>query len=161
MALLDSIFGVSRGLDTAQLCARAVLIFVYGLVLVRLAGRRMFGRWSALDIIVSIMVGSSLSRALTGNAPLWGTLAGTALLVVLHWLLARAAALSPILSRVFEGRSITLVRDGHVDERAMHVHGFTDADLREALRGAGIEHPADARLLALEPSGKVSVLKRD
>jgi uncharacterized membrane protein YcaP (DUF421 family) len=161
MTLLDSIFGVGQGLDTAQLCARAGLIFAYGLMLVRVAGRRMFGRWSALDIIVSIMVGSNLSRALTGNAPLWGTLAATTLLVLLHWLLARAAAWSPALSRLIEGRSITLVRDGRIDERAMHLHGFTDADLREALRAAGIDRAEDARLLALEASGKVSVLKRE
>lgn len=161
MALLDSIFGVSEGLDTAQLCARAGLIFVYGLVLVRIAGRRMFGRWSALDIIVSIMAGSNLSRALTGNAPLWSTLTATTLLMVLHWLMARAAAWSPRLSRLIEGRSITLVRDGRIDERAMHLHGFTDADLREGLRSAGIERAEDARLLALESSGKVSVLKRE
>lgn len=161
MALLDTIFGVSEGLDTAQLCARAALVFAYGLMLVRIAGRRVFGRWSALDIIVSIMVGSNLSRALTGNAPLWSTFAATTLLIVLHWLLARAAARSPMLSRLIEGRSITLVRDGRVDERAMHLHGFTDADLREALRAAGIERAEEARLLALEASGKVSVLKRD
>ncbi len=68
-----AIFGRDDAVDTAQLVARACLIFVYGLVLVRLAGRRVFGRWSALDIIVSIVVGSNLSRALTGNAPLLGT----------------------------------------------------------------------------------------
>ena len=65
------------------------MIFVFGLALVRLAGRRVFGKWAALDIVVSIIIGSNLSRALTGNAPLWGTLAGTALLMALHWLLAK------------------------------------------------------------------------
>ncbi|MGH8291183.1 MAG: hypothetical protein ACREV7_19635 [Steroidobacteraceae bacterium] len=40
----------------------------------RLAGRRTFARWSALDMIVSIIMGSSLSRALTGAAPLGGTI---------------------------------------------------------------------------------------
>ncbi len=57
-----------------------MLIFAYGLVLVQLSGRRTFGKWSALDVIVSIMLDSSQSRALTGSAPLrqrrctWGLL---------------------------------------------------------------------------------------
>ena len=52
------------------------------------------------------MVGSNLSRALTGNAHLWGTLAATTLLMALHWLLSHAAARSPWLSHLVEGRSI-------------------------------------------------------
>lgn len=85
-----------------QECARAALIFAYGLALVRIAGRRVFGKWSALDIIVSVIVGSNLSRALTGSAPLFGTLAATTLLMALHWVLAqgrRAPAGSPTWSR--------------------------------------------------------------
>jgi uncharacterized membrane protein YcaP (DUF421 family) len=159
MAIFDAIFGVTPGLGTGQVCARAVLIFVYGLALVRIAGRRVFGRWSALDIIVSIMIGSNLSRALTGNAPLLPTLAATTVLVLLHWLLSQAAARSRFISRIVEGRSIPLVRDGEVDTRAMKRHGVTDADLREALRGAGLERAEQVRLLALETSGRMSVLR--
>src|SRR5919205_1813553 len=99
---MDAIFGSGSDLSWYQECARAALIFVYGLVLVRIAGRRIFGRWSALDIVVSIIIGSNLSRALTGSAQLWGTLAATALLVALHGVLARLVAASPGLSRVIE-----------------------------------------------------------
>jgi uncharacterized membrane protein YcaP (DUF421 family) len=38
------------------------------LAIVRFVGRRVFGEWAALDIIVSIVVGSNLSRALTGSS---------------------------------------------------------------------------------------------
>jgi len=64
---MDRIARVFGGgpLSALQECVRTVLVFAYGLLLVRLAGRRIFGKWSALDIIVSIMVGSNLSRALT------------------------------------------------------------------------------------------------
>ena len=84
MEWIRTIFGAMLDLSWVQECARAVLVFAYGLVLVRIAGRRVFGKWSALDIIVSIIVGSNLSRAMTGGAPLWGTLAATTLLMGLH-----------------------------------------------------------------------------
>src|SRR3954469_13579004 len=108
----DDLFGVTGQVAWAQECARAVLIFGYGLALVRVAGRRVFGKWAALDIIVSIVVGSNLSRALTGNAALLGTLAATTLLMALHWLLAHAAARSSRLSSLLEGPAIELARDG-------------------------------------------------
>ena len=50
-------FSPKGDITSRQECLRAMLILVYGLVLVRLAGRHVFGKWSALDIIVSIMVG--------------------------------------------------------------------------------------------------------
>ncbi len=142
-----------------QECARAALIFAYGLALVRIAGRRVFGKWSALDIVVSIVVGSNLSRALTGGAPLWGTLAATTLLMALHWILSHLAARFPTLSRVFEGRPVHLGEDGRVDGRALRRHAVSEADLGEALRGSGLEDPSGAHRVVLEPSGKISVLK--
>ena len=97
MQLLNAVFGETGRVDLAQECARAALVFLYGFAAVRLTGRRVFGKWAALDIIASIIIGSNLSRALTGSAPLWGTLAATSVLLALHWMLAQAAARSPAL----------------------------------------------------------------
>ena len=104
----DEIFGAQDHITPAQECARAVIVFVYGLILVRVAGRRAFGKWSALDIIVAIMVGSNLSRALTGGAGLFGTLLATTLLLVMHWICAQAAARIGWASRLLEGRPVSL-----------------------------------------------------
>lgn len=158
--MLEALFGTHGPITVAQECARAALIFVYGLVLVRTAGRRVFSKWSAVDIIVSIMVGSNLSRALTGSAPLWGTLAATTLLMVLHWIVARLAAVSPTVSRWVEGSAVPLGRDGEADAQRMRQHNVSAADLAEALRAAGLDELSGARLLVLEPSGKITVLKQ-
>jgi uncharacterized membrane protein YcaP (DUF421 family) len=158
---LSDIFGPAQGsLTAAQECARAVLIFVYGLALVRLAGRRVFGKWSALDTTVSIILGSNLSRALTGSAALWSTLAASTLLMALHWLLARAAARWVSLSHLLEGRAVRLGEAGRMDPGTLVSNAVSDADVNEALRGAGLEHPSGARMIVLEPSGKISVLKQ-
>src|SRR3954452_1615306 len=107
-----AVFGAQGQLLWWQECLRTLLIFAYGLALVRIAGRRVFGKWAALDIIVSIIVGSNLSRALTGSVALWGTLAATRVLMILHCILAQATAQSPRLSRLLEGRSIHLGEHG-------------------------------------------------
>jgi uncharacterized membrane protein YcaP (DUF421 family) len=159
MAMMDEIFGPTGEITWVQECARAVVIFLYGLVLVRLAGRRVFGKWSALDIVVSIIIGSNLSRALTGSAALWGTLAATTLLMAMHWVLAHAAARSALLSHVLEGRPVGLGARGQIHEAGRLRHAVSDADLNEALRAAGLDELSGARLIVLEPSGKISVLK--
>jgi hypothetical protein len=69
MELIDSIFGSGQSLSPLQEVARAIVVFSYGLVVLRLTGPRTFGKWAALDIVVSIIVGSALARTMTGGAP--------------------------------------------------------------------------------------------
>jgi uncharacterized membrane protein YcaP (DUF421 family) len=160
-SMLNDLFGPTGGqITTAQEVARAVLVFVYGLILVRLAGRRVFGKWAALDIIVSIILGSNLSRCLTGSAPLWGTFAASALLMILHWLLAMAAARSATLSHILEGRPVHLGQGGQLDAPGLQRHAVSEADIKEALRGVGLDDHSRSRLIILEPSGKISILKQ-
>jgi uncharacterized membrane protein YcaP (DUF421 family) len=160
---LIAIFGVKDHLDIAQECARAVLIFCYGLVILRLSGRRAFAHWSALDVVVSIIVGSSLSRALTGGAPLAGTLAAVAVLSLLHLLVAYAVAGSKSLSRLIEGEPVILARDGVLNEKARLWHAVSETDICEAMRREqlkGMEEIARVRELTLEVNGKLTILKR-
>jgi uncharacterized membrane protein YcaP (DUF421 family) len=136
-----------------------VVVFAYGLTLVRLVGRRIFGKWAALNIIVSIVVGSNLSRALTGRVELWGTLAATTLPMVLHWMLSHAAARSLRLSQILEGRPVHLGEGGSMEEHVLVRHAVSEADLGEVLRASGLDDPSGTRRIVLEPSGKISVLK--
>ncbi len=153
------LFGSIGHVSWLQECARGTVVFAYGLLIVRVAGRRVFGKWAALDIIVSVIVGSNLSRALTGQAPLGGTLAATTVLMVLHWLLAQAAARSAWLASILEGTSIELGRGGLVDQAAMRRHSVSQRDLDEALRQSSVENVSKTHRIVLEPSGKITVLK--
>ena len=150
------------GADLAwwQMSARAVLIFAFGLVLVRAAGKRVFGKWTALDIVVSIIIGSNLSRALTGTAPFVETLVATAVLVGVHSLLIAVGVRWPALGHLLKGRGVRLIKDGEVDHRALRRHGIGGNDLEEALREAGLDDPSGVREAYLERNGDISVLKR-
>lgn len=161
MAFLATLFGVQNHITLAQECARAVLIFAYGLLLLRLGGQRIFGHWSALDVIVSIIVGSALARAMTGSAPLPGTMAAAALLCLLHWLLAQGVARSPRFSRLVEGKAVALVEQGQINWAACKAHMISQADLAEALRqdGLAIEALEDVNRVTLEPSGHITLIK--
>jgi uncharacterized membrane protein YcaP (DUF421 family) len=162
--VLIEIFGVQNHLSSAQEAARAVLIFAYGLALLRLSGPRMFGHWSALDIVISIMVGSALARAMTGSAPLVGTMVAAAVMALLHVALAHGVARDARLARFVEGEAVTLIDRGRIDHRARKRNRISDADLREALREHGIDGEAkvgNIKRMTLEPSGKLSVVKID
>ena len=154
----EEIFGATGDLTWAQECARAALIFVYGLLLLRLSGRRLYGHWAPLDITVAIVTGSTMSRALTGNTELWGALAAATLLVALHWVVARAAVRWKAVSHLVEGPAVHVGRHGRVDRKLMLRYGITEAALEQALRAAGVDDVAHAELVVLEPSGRITVI---
>lgn len=164
MEVLAVLFGTQNHVTVAQEAARAVLIFTYGLLLLRLSGRRTFGHWSALDIVISIIVGSALGRAMTASAPLPGTMAAAAVMVGLHVALSHLVARSKTLSHLLEGEAVLLVDHGRIDHRARMIHMVSCNDLAAALRQHGIDGDAalaDVKAVNLESDGKLSVVKHE
>jgi uncharacterized membrane protein YcaP (DUF421 family) len=80
--------------------------------------------------------------------------------MLLHWVLAHAATRSERLSKLVEGAPLTLVRDGKADPLALLRGSISRRDLDEALRQSGVERIDDTRLIVLEPSGQITVLKK-
>jgi uncharacterized membrane protein YcaP (DUF421 family) len=147
--------------SVAQLCARAAILFLFGVVCIRIAGRRTFSSITPLDIIVALIIGSNISRAMTGKAPFFGGLAATLVVVILHRLLAMATLHWSPLARLLKGAPVVLVRDGVADHDAMRRHAIGQADLSEGLRMEQAERVEDVRLATLEAGGKISVVPAD
>ncbi|MGR3454510.1 DUF421 domain-containing protein [Pseudooceanicola sp.] len=143
-----------------QMCIRAIVIFVYAVLLYRLLPRRAFLGSSAIDVIVLVLMGSSLSRALTGSAPLVPTLAATAAFAALYVALAAVARRSDRLSLLLKGRPLEVIRDGKIDRRAMNRALLGLRDLEEELRLKGIERPEEVEVARIERNGSLSVRRR-
>jgi uncharacterized membrane protein YcaP (DUF421 family) len=160
-ALGEQMVGIKGDVSWWQMCIRGVIVFACGLLLVRFPGQRIFGKSTAFDIVLAVLVGSNLSRALTGNAPFLATLVATTAIVLVHWLLAHLATRSHRLAWLAKGAVVRLARDGQVDRARMARHGLTDGDLREAMREKGIERLDKVAEACLERDGRISVVPKD
>lgn len=143
-----------------QMSLRAVVIFLFGLLVVRLLGRRVFGKHMALDIVVAIVIGSNLSRTLTGNAPFVPTLATTLTLFLCFWAVERLAAVWHGFGRLVKGEPILLAHHGELNRRRMRRAGISEGDIAEAARRAGLTGLDELDRAMLERSGKISVTAR-
>ncbi len=145
-----------------QMTLRTVVIYAFSLAILRLGSRRFLSQASAFDVIVAIMLGSVMSRAINGSAPFLPTLASGTLLVGIHWLLAALAIRFDWLGPLVKGSAVRLITDGVVDRDAMRRSGVAEHDLEQALRSqAGVTDPERVRLATLERDGAISVLPAD
>ena len=141
-----------------QMSLRGILVFLFGLVLLRLFGRRAFGKQNPLDIVLAIIVGSNLSRAMTANAALVPTLVSTATLILVFWLIEHASAHWKPLGWLVKGAPIPLIRQGAPDLKAMRIAAVTEDDIREAARMSGLDGYDEVRDAVLERNGKISTM---
>src|SRR5918998_5040155 len=80
-----------KDLTAMHMALRAVVVFVLSIGMLKVGDKRFMGKSTAFDVFLGIVFGSTVSRAITGNAPFFQTLAAGLVLVLLHWLLAAAA----------------------------------------------------------------------
>lgn len=146
-------------LGCAQMALRALVVFCAALVILRVAHKRTFAQRNTLDVLLGLVVASTLSRAINGSAAFFPTLLTGFVLVGLHYVLAWCTARFPFVENLVKGRPASLVRNGRVDLATLRRHSLSADDLREDLRIAGVEDPDGVRSATLERSGQISVVR--
>ncbi|WP_242923054.1 DUF421 domain-containing protein [Pontibacter liquoris] len=163
---MADLFDTALGLDEStltwwQMSLRAVVVFIVALVIIQLGNQRIFGKNTAFDIVLGIIYGSILSRAITGNSPCWPTLCATLVLVLLHRLMAYIAYnTSGPFGDLIKGTPVLLVKEGQVLEKKLKENSLTDNDLEEAMRKKGVLNVEDIQTAYLERSGDISIIKK-
>jgi uncharacterized membrane protein YcaP (DUF421 family) len=144
-----------------DLFLRAVVIFAFVFVLMRVVGRRELAGLEPFDVILLVVIGDSVQQALTqddysvtGALIVVGTIAGLSVLV--GWLGFRV----PRLRRVLEGEPIVLVEDGNPIMRNLKHERIALEELLEEARTSQIETLDDVKWAVLETSGNISFIKR-
>ena len=143
-----------------QMSNRAIIIFIYAVALYRLAPARAVGNSSVLEIALTVIIASSLSRALTGNSPLLPSLAATFALLVLHVLMSAAAMRSDGFARLVKGRHLQIIDSGTIDWHNMKRAKLSERDLHEQLRLHGISSLGEVAAAYMERNGRVSVFRQ-
>jgi len=141
---------------------RTIIIYVASLVIVRLSSARFLSKTSPFDIVVGIMLGSIMSRAINGSASLVPTIIAGAVLLALHWVLAALAYHTSWFGPIIKGGRILLIKDGEICRKGMRQASITEHDLNETLRLETREpDPSKIKAAYMERNGQISIVPRD
>jgi uncharacterized membrane protein YcaP (DUF421 family) len=147
-------------LTTLQMSLRAVVVFAAALLMLRFAHKRFFAGKNAVDLLLSLVLASTLSRAINGSAAFAPTLIVGFVLVLLHNGVTRLAYHHHRFGAWVKGQPEQLVTDGKPNVAAMKKHNVTEHDLIEDLRSEGVDRVEKVARATLERSGNISVVRK-
>jgi uncharacterized membrane protein YcaP (DUF421 family) len=160
MEWIDTLFGHGQNLSVLQMSCRAFISFFIVLIFLRIAGTRTFGKKTAFDTVIIIMLGSVMSRAVVGASPFIATSAACFVFVVIHWSLAKLSYYSGFIGSLVKGEKLSLYKDGMENEKNMRRAAISKKDLEESVRiNINDTDLHKAKEIFIERTGEVSIIK--
>lgn len=145
-----------------QMGLRAIIIYITAILLVKIGEKRFMGKNTAFDMILGIILGSVLSRAITGSTSFLQTIGAGVILVGLHWLFSVLSFHSDWFGTLVKGSERTIVRDGEILWDNMRKSHISRKDLEMALYNTGKVTDIEAvKIARFERSGDISVIPRE
>jgi uncharacterized membrane protein YcaP (DUF421 family) len=141
---------------------RTVLVYALIALLFRLSGKRGLANLSTFDFVVIFLLSNVVQNAVIGNdTSLTGGVIGAVTLVVVNAVVNRVVASNATAARIFDGRPTTVIRDGHVIQRALVHLGVRRSELDNAVHMQNGDDVSEIQDGILEPGGQlVLTLKR-
>jgi uncharacterized membrane protein YcaP (DUF421 family) len=144
-----------------EFIARAIVVYMFLLVILRVTGKRQVGQLAPFDLVLLLVLSNALQNSMNGgdNTVTGGVISAISL-VSLNWLLGYATFRSKKIGRFVEGRPQVIVHNGHVYRDIMASERLTQDELDAAIRLAGCASIHDVHFAILENNGQISVRAR-
>ena len=160
MDIINTLIGEGKELNSLQMSIRSIIIFLVALLMLRIAGIRTFGKKTAFDNVIIIILGSVLSRAITGASPFVPTILSGLVMVAIHRVLAIMAYKSQKIGSVVKGKKVILYSGGSQLEKNMRKTQISHNDIMEEVRiQANQEDMEGIKKVFIERTGQISLVK--
>ena len=143
------------------LVVRALLVYFFLLVLLRLTGKRQVGQLAPFDLVLLLVLSNAVQNAMNGgdNSVTAGIISACTLVGV-NFIMGWATYRSKKLEALIEGRPVVLIHNGKIIAKSMEEVKMTHHELNAALRAGGCAGPEEVLVAVLENSGNVTVVPR-
>jgi len=144
-----------------EFIVRAVIVYGFLLILLRITGKRQVGQLAPFDLVLLLVLSNAVQNSMNGgdNTVVGGIIsAGT--LVGVNFLIGYLTFRNKKLERLVEGRPVVLVHNGQIIHKAMDEVKMTTHELNAALRGGGCTTADEVLVAVLENSGQITVIPK-
>ena len=140
---------------------RALLVYAFLVLGLRLAGKREMAQLNALDFVVLLAVANAVQNGIIGNDnSVSGAVLGATVLFVVNGAMAVLVFRSIRWRKLVEGTPTVLIEDGVVNKKGLRHEKLCEDDLLAAVEGEGATDFGEVAKAVLEPNGTiVTILK--
>ncbi|WP_129138597.1 DUF421 domain-containing protein [Modicisalibacter coralii] len=157
---MDPIF-FDGGAALWRVALSSVLAYIGLVAMLRVSGRRTLSKMNAFDLVVTVALGSILaSIVLSRDVTLAQGGLALALLIGMQYLVTWSSVRLPWVRRLVTGEPALLLHRGELLPRALRVARVTPAEIRAAVRSAGLASLDEVEAVVLETDGELSVVGR-
>jgi len=140
---------------------RGGVIFWVGYLLLRIGGWQIFGKKSALDYVILIVVGSVLSKIIIGDAPFFPATAACLVMVLLNRFISLLCAKYKWFSYLLEGKPVLLYDQGQLYWQNLKKSCISYQEFMQSLRlEMNTENLQLIQSAKLESSGRISFVHK-
>lgn len=158
---LTQIWGIKEEIGLPEAMARAAVMFILMVIMIRLSGMRSFGKGDVFDNILTILLGAVLARGIVGATPFLSAVAGGVAIILVHSLLSNLSFYHRWIGRAVKGKCLLLYGNGAFHEENMRTTNITRNDIEEQLRlNLNTDSLEDVEEIYFERTGKVSFVKK-
>jgi uncharacterized membrane protein YcaP (DUF421 family) len=134
--------------------ARPAIVYLALVVLLRIFGKRELAQLNPFDLVVLLSLSNTVQNAIIGDDnSVTGGIVGAFGLLAINWLVVRALFRSPRLTRMFEGRSTVLIRNGQIDQKVLARESLSREELISVVHRQGFDDVHKVQRCELEPNG--------
>jgi uncharacterized membrane protein YcaP (DUF421 family) len=153
---------VDLGVPAPEKVVRSLLVFVFLVVALRLAGKRQLAQLNVMDLAVLLLVSNALQNAMIGeDSSLLGGIIGASTLFVANYWFVRLTYRNAAVRRLLEGTPRVLLQNGRVDHDALRKEAITELELGSIIRERGFQRFGDVDRIVLETDGHLAVMGRE
>ncbi len=141
---------------------RTAVIYLFLLVLFRLAGKRTLGEVTPFEFVLLLIIGEATQQGLLGDDfSITNAVLVVTTFIVFDIALGLAKQRTQWLERIVEGTPVVIFADGEPIRERMNRTRIDEADILEAARAKqGLESLDQVKFAVLERSGGISIIPR-
>ncbi len=140
---------------------RPIIVYVFLIVGVRLAGKRQLAQLNAFDLVVLLTLANTVQNSIIGDDnSVTGGLIGAATLLIVNYFVVWFLYDHAKLDHLIEGDADILVEGGKVKSDRLRRELITEAELEAAARRQGFSSLQEVDRAILEPGGNISIVAR-
>lgn len=144
-------------IPVAEKILRPVVIYLFLVVGLRLAGKRELAQLNPFDLVVLLTLSNTVQNAIIGeDNSITGGIIGAATLLLVNYLVVRFLYRHETLDRIVEGESCPLIENGKVLQDRLTEEVLTRQELEAAAHKQGFGSLLEVETAMLEPSGTIS-----